>query len=448
MRNLIYFLIIIFLSIHIFTPYKSFGEEKIFSFPFQEFSLSNGMKVLMVQMKGSGVISYFTVVRAGSRNELEDGKTGFAHFFEHMMFRGTKSFPEKKYKQILKTLGADYNAWTDLDETVYICDVTADALDTLILLESDRFKNLTYTEQGFKAESGAILGEYNVSASNPETKINEIIHSIAFKKHPYNHTEMGTLSDIKNMTNLFEYSLTFKDRFYRPSNCILIIVGDLSFDKTERQIKAHYGDWEKLTYAQDIPKEPVQKEERRIHLDWNMPTSDLLLIGYKKPGFDLKNIEHPALEILSEILFSKDSDIYENIVQKNRWADEITVNNSLHVDPHLFIIQIVATSKEGREKAEKAIYSELEKVKDGKITHEKIKNAASHIKNRLILSMESSRGIAYHLSKFASLTGNPLDINNYYSLYDKITVGDIKNVARKIFVNEGRTVVTLSYKQK
>src|SRR6266568_1078964 len=136
---------------------------RIVPFSVHQKLLENGLTVVVVPFDSPGLVAYWTIVRAGSRNEIEPGKTGFAHFFEHMMFRGTEAYPKDKYNAILKELGADHNAFTTDDYTAYHVLAPATGLETIMTIESDRFMNLKYPVEDFKKEAGAVLGEYNKS---------------------------------------------------------------------------------------------------------------------------------------------------------------------------------------------------------------------------------------------------------------------------------------------
>src|SRR5207302_1401565 len=142
-------------------------SSKIFPYQINQVTLDNGLKMVSIPFDSPGIVAYYTVVRTGSRNEIEPGKSGFAHFFEHMMFRGTEKYPKDKFTAALKSIGADNNAYTSDDETVYHTVASADALETMMDIESDRFMNLKYSEEDFKTEAGAILGEHNKNSWNP-----------------------------------------------------------------------------------------------------------------------------------------------------------------------------------------------------------------------------------------------------------------------------------------
>src|SRR3989454_3951859 len=156
------------------------GGSKVFPYPTQVTVLENGLKVVSVPFDSPGLVAYWTVVRAGSRNEIEPGKSGFAHFFEHMMFRGTETYPRERYNALLKELGADHNAFTTDDYTAYHILAPASGLETIMTLESDRFMHLKYPVEDFKKEAGAVLGEYNKNASNPFQTLSEKLRDAAF----------------------------------------------------------------------------------------------------------------------------------------------------------------------------------------------------------------------------------------------------------------------------
>src|SRR3989338_9205863 len=184
--------------------------NNIFPYSYTTKDLKNGLRIVVIPNKNPNVTSVQITVRVGSRNEVEPGKSGFAHFFEHMMFRGTEKYPNEKYNEVLKNIGADHNAYTNDDYTNYYINCpncSSKELETILELEADRFMNLKYSLEDFKTESQAVLGEYNKNASNPINKLIEVQRDHAFKKHTYKHTTMGFLKDIEDMPNQYEYSL-------------------------------------------------------------------------------------------------------------------------------------------------------------------------------------------------------------------------------------------------
>jgi zinc protease len=353
------------------------GGSKIFPFPVDVTTLDNGLKVVAVKFDSPGLVACWTVVRAGSRNEIEPGKSGFAHFFEHMMFRGTDAYPKEKYNAILKELGADHNAFTTDDYTAYHVLAAASGLETIMKIESDRFKNLKYTVEDFKKEAGAVLGEYNKNASNPFQTLNEKMRDTAFSAHTYKHTTIGFLADVKDMPNQYEYSLKFFDRYYRPENCTLLVVGDVDSKKLVALAKKYYGDWKRGTYKVEIPVEPPQREEKKVAVDWPNPTQPYLHIGYHGPAFSDTQVDLPSLDVMTQLLFSEAAPLYQKLVVQEQEVDILTGGNADHRDPYLF--EIVARVKKPERVAyvESTISAALEDLKTTPIATDRLDKVKS-----------------------------------------------------------------------
>ena len=209
---------VVFLTVGILLSFgfSNKSNDNIFPYKIYQYDMPNGLKVVSVPYDSPGIAAFYIVVRTGSRNEVEPGVTGFAHFFEHMMFRGTDRYPKDKYEQVLKSTGASANANTSLDRTIYHIVGNVDKLEMLFDVESDRFQNLHYSEHDFKTEAGAVKGEYTKNITNPLAQLYEDVQNAAFTTHTYKHTTMGFYKDILDMPNQYQYSLKFYDRFYRP----------------------------------------------------------------------------------------------------------------------------------------------------------------------------------------------------------------------------------------
>ena len=206
---------------------KTAPAGDILPFHATEKTLPNGLKVIVVPTGFPNIVSLQIPVQTGSRNEVEPGKSGFAHFFEHMMFRGTKAWPPDKYQEVLTQVGARQNAYTTDDYTNYHTTFSKEDLERMLSIEADRFMNLDYSPEGFKTEARAVLGEYNKNSANPIFKLDEVQHEKAFTTHTYKHTTMGFIKDIEDMPNQLEYSKTFFSRWYRPEHTTVIVAGDV-----------------------------------------------------------------------------------------------------------------------------------------------------------------------------------------------------------------------------
>ena len=427
---------------------KSSGGSKVFPYPIYQDQLDNGLKIVTIPFDSPGILAYYTVVRTGSRNEVEAGKSGFAHFFEHMMFRGTDKYPKDKFNDVLKAVGADNNAFTSDDQTVYHTFTSSAALEQMMDIESDRFMNLKYSEDDFKTEAGAILGEYNKSSSNPFQSIEEKIRDAAFTTHTYKHTTIGFLKDIQDMPNQYQYSLTFFSRWYRPENCVLVIVGDVQRDNVLALAKKYYSDWKRGDYKLDIPAEPPQTEEKTLDVPWKSKTLPILTVGYHGAAFTDTDVDNPSLDLLSQVYFSETSDIYRKLVVDQQLVEFVSADNSDHRDPALFSVYSRIKDIKDVDKVREMIYSTLEDAKTKPVDAEKLAAVKSHMRYAYAMGLNNANNVANSICSYIELTGDPESVNKVYALYDKVTPDDIMKAAQKYFTASNRTVLLLHQQEE
>ncbi|MGH2651746.1 MAG: M16 family metallopeptidase, partial [Actinomycetota bacterium] len=340
------------------------GGSRVFPYPVHQTVLDNGLKVVAVPFDSPGIVAYWTVVRTGSRNEVEPGKSGFAHFFEHMMFRGTEAYSRERYNAVLAELGADHNAFTSDDLTAYHILAPASGLETMMKVEADRFMNLKYSVEDFKKEAGAVLGEYNKNAANPFQTLNEKIRDAAFTAHTYKHSTIGFLKDVQDMPNQYDYSLAFFDRYYRPENCVLMVVGDVDPKRLVELARAYYGGWKRGTHQFAAPVEPPQTEEKRVSVTWKNPTTPYLYIGYHAAAFSTTQVDMPALDLVSQLVFSEASPLYQKLVVEEQEVDLLFGGASDHRDPYLFEIAARVKKPDRVAYVEGSIAAALEELKE------------------------------------------------------------------------------------
>ncbi len=419
------------------------GDNKILPYPISQYKLNNGLNVVTVPFDSPGLAAFYIVVRVGSRNEVESGVTGFAHFFEHMMFRGTEKYPREKYNEVLKMTGAGANANTSLDRTIYHMTGNADYLEKMFELEADRFMNLDYPEHDFKVEAGAVKGEYTKNFANPYQRLYESLVNTAFDVHTYKHTTMGFFDDIVDMPNQYEYSRKFFDRYYRPEYSTIVVVGDVTSDKVNQLAEKYFSEWKPGNYSTDIPVEPEQKEKRSIHLqDGSIPP--FMSLNYKGPAFSDSKIDMAALDVLTTILFSQNSDLYKKLVveeQKLRFLGGGAMNTR---DPYLINIQSSFISKDDFQYVKDEITKAINNIKVNGVSQEILEKTKSNLKYSFAMSIDSPDIIAHSLCQFIYLTGDPESLNRFYSLYDEVTETDVKMVAEKYFKDSNLTVATIS----
>src|SRR5687767_8659835 len=274
---------------------KPAGGDSILPFKATETTLANGLKVIVIPTGFPNIVSLQIPIQTGSRNEVEPGKSGFAHFFEHVMFRGTKQYPPDVYNNIITKAGARQNAYTSDDLTNYHVTFAKEDLEKILEIEADRFKNLSYSEEVFKTEARAVLGEYNKNSQSPVRKILEVQRDAAYTTHPYKHTTMGFIKDIEDMPNQFEYAKTFFSRWYRPERTTIIVAGDVDPNRVVQLVEKYWGDWERGTFTVDIPQEPAHKGPVYAHVPWTSQTLPWVSVAFHGPSF-FQTAEQAALD--------------------------------------------------------------------------------------------------------------------------------------------------------
>jgi zinc protease len=407
-------------------------------------SLDNGLRVVMVPFDSPGIVAYYTVVRAGSRNEVEPGRSGFAHFFEHMMFRGTDRFSSAQYNDLFRELGSDVNAYTSDDVTVYHAIFGKDGLEQVIDAESDRFMNLKYSESDFKQEAKAVLGEYNKNYSDPENKLYERVRETAFTTHTYRHTTMGFIDDIKNMPNQYDYSLQFFHRYYTPSNCVVLVVGDIDPDQTFALIGKYYGGWKVPPYTPDIPAEPKQTEQRTSHIDWDNETLPYVVVAFKTPAFSTKTQDSAAMDILAELLYESTSPLYQALVIDEQKVDELEVYAPSRRDPNLFIIFARVKDAKDLDEVRDRIIAAAADAASKPFDAKRLADVKSNIRYSFAMSLDTAASVARHLTFAIGLTGDPATLNALYADYDAVTQSDLEKAAAAYLTKDNSTVVTLT----
>ncbi|WP_345238257.1 pitrilysin family protein [Hymenobacter saemangeumensis] len=422
---------------------KAPAPSAAFPYPIEQSALPNGLKVVTVPFDSPGLAAFYLVVRAGSRDEVEPGHTGFAHFFEHVMFRGTDKYPKEKYDQVLKSLGASANANTSLDRTVYTMTGNARMLDKMFEVEADRFQRLNYAEHDFKAEAGAVKGEYTKNSASPYTQLYEKTLETAFDKHTYEHTTMGFFKDIVDMPNQYAYSKQFFDRFYRPEYTTLLVVGDVKAAEVNALAKKYFADWKRGSYQPSIEAEPEQKGTRYAHVQ-NANFPPFLGLNYKGPAYSDKDKDLPALDLLLTLMTAENSPLYEKLVVKEQKARFIGGSPNFTRDPQLISVQASVVKADDIPYVRDELTKALEQLKTTPVDAKRLADTKSAAKYGLALSLDSPDQIANTLAQYIWLTGDAQSLNRLYALYDQVTPADLQAVAKKYFVADHLTVGTIA----
>ncbi len=414
-------------------------------------ALPNGLRIYLVKYPSPGVIAYQIPVRVGSRNEVEAGKSGFAHFFEHLMFRGSKARTGAELSALYTKLGIENNAWTDLDLTNFHGVSSAANLPQVLDAEADRFKNLAFPEPLFKDEAGAVLGEYFKSISNPGFVLEEKMAATAFKKHPYGHTTMGYKDDIVAFPKRYADVWPFFQRYYRPDNVSVVLVGDVDFDRERALIEKVFGDWmPQPAEMVAIPEEPTQTEARRADIRVEVPTQTRIAVAYKVPAFTTAKKDSAALSIAAELAFSVVSDFQANYRFKKRWVDEVEASPSMNVDPGLWTIR-VRLSEAGEKNADavlSAIENTVAQLRKAPPSNLKLLGAKKRIRNAALTGgFHSPDALAGQVAWFTSFEPDLDVIDRVLERVSEVQPADVHHFAKTQLVDTQKNVVVLRGKK-
>lgn len=405
--------------------------------------LSNGLTVVRIPFNSPGLVAYYSVVRVGSRNEVEVGHTGFAHFFEHMMFKGTKRFPEGVRDRALAQAGWNENAFTTDDITVYHLVGPSTQLGALIDYEADRFQNLEYSEPAFQTEAKAVLGEYHKSAASPELKMEEALLGAAFTRHTYQHTTLGFYEDIQQMPSRYEYSKQFFQRWYTPDNLQLFIVGDFDDAKTMANIKKAYGSWDRKVATVEIPVEPPQTNQRLVEVPWKESTLPRLMYAWHTPAARLDTLDSAIQRVLEDYLVGPTSDVHRELVLEKQVAEGVGSWFFPHRDPYLFSIAATLKDEKHRTLARKAFDNAIKKIVAGKIDAKRVDAIKSNARYSLLMRLETPSAVAGAYSTQAGIYGDPLALERQIASLAEITPSHLQEFVKKHFVAKNRTVLDL-----
>ena len=420
------------------------AQAALLPFSASEKTLANGLKIIVVPTGFPNLVSLQIPVQTGSRNEVEPGKSGFAHFFEHMMFRGTKAYPPEKYVAILTKMGARQNAYTTDDYTNYHTTFAKEDLETMLKIEADRFQNLSYDEEPFKTESRAVLGEYNKNSANPISKLVEVMRDSAYQIHTYKHTTMGFLKDIEDMPNQYQYSKVFFDRWYRPEKTALIIAGDVNAADVFRMVEKYWGKWKRGSFQVAIPPEPAPRGPVYAHVPWTSETLPWVAVAFHGPAFSEKEKDFAALSTLIELSFGPTSELYKRLVQDEQKVDQLLQYFPGSVDPGLALVGARTKKLADTIDVRDQILKTVAQIRTVPVTHRRLADAKASGKYGVIRGLDNTENIAAALASYVRYQRNFSTFNNYYRVVDSLTPADLLAAAQKYLTDEHLVVTTLS----
>jgi len=406
----------------------------------QTHTLANGLKIEMVQDHHVPVVNLQVWYHVGSKDE-KPGHTGFAHLFEHLMFKGSAHVGPDEHSRIIEAMGGFDNAYTNDDVTVFWETFPSNYLARVLWLEADRMGSLNVDDKNFKSERQVVEEERRLRVDNsPYGRVEEDLYAAAFTVHPYHHTTIGSIADLDKAT--VADVRAFHDIYYRPNNATLVISGDFAPAQALTWAEKYFGGIPRSPHP--IPrvtvKEPPQTAERTVTKSYPGVPLPAIIEGFKMPA-RFSPDSYP-LNLASNILAGGESSLlYQTLVYKERIALESVGFGNFTEDPNLFWVLAVMNSGHTAEEGEKALDSVLAQMKSQPISQKQLEKAKNQQISAFILGRETDQEKADAIGEAAVIGKNPNLVNTGLARYEAVTAAAIQRVADEYFVPQHETVL-------
>jgi predicted Zn-dependent peptidase len=417
-----------------------FAASPVPRIQFTDTRLKNGLRLIVSEEHAAPMFSIVVNYNVGSRDERK-GRTGFAHLFEHMMFKGSENVGPGEHPYLMFMNGGSMNGTTNKDRTMYFESLPANQLDLALFLEADRMRSLAITKANLDNQRSAVKEERRLGVDNqPYGRTFEMLDELAYENFAYKHSTIGSMADL-DAASVEDVTAFFKT-YYAPNNAVIAIVGDVDAKSTIERVRKYF---EAIPSQPPPPAvdmtEPQQAEERRATLDDPLARLTRVDMAYKVPPSS--SPDNDALMVMATILSGgRSGRFYEAIVREKQLATNVSAGSSETRGPGLF--NVVGMIQPGKSAAdlEAAIDTEIEKLKTGAIADWEIEKARTGARSGFVNSVGSSLQCAILLSQYAMFYDKPDLINTRAESIAKVTAADVQRVARQYLVKTARTVVT------
>ena len=412
----------------------------------KETRLANGLRVITVEDHSAPVIAIDITYQVGSRNERQ-GRTGFAHLFEHMMYKGSENIGTGEHFYLVFSNGGTMNGTTNEDRTTYFEALPANQLDLALYLEADRMRSLVINKANLDNQRNAVQEERRLGVDNqPYGQSSEVQQGLIYDNFAYKHTVIGSMDDL-NAASVEDVASFFK-MYYAPNNAVLVLVGDFKTAEALKKIKQSF---ESIPRQPDPPAvdmtEPAQTAERRATVEDALARLPQIDIAFKAvPG---NTADFYALQVLSAALQSgQSSRLYQALVKDKPMVTNVGGFMDEKVGTGALYTSATLRSGVKTDDVEKAIYDEVERLKKDGIADWELQKAKNTTRRNFINGLQSSLGRSVNIGTWTAYYGDANLINSRLSKVDAVTKADVQRVANKYLVQTNRTVVITVPKPK
>lgn len=413
-------------------------ESQVTDIEFEEFDLPNGLHVIMHKDNTNPLVSVNIWYHVGAKDE-DNGRTGFAHLFEHMMFQGSENVAKTGHFDYIQKAGGTLNGTTNLDRTNYFESVPSNQLELVLWLESDRMGTLKVNQENFDNQREVVKEEKRQRYDNTPygSRFVELSKRL-FKEQTYEWMPIGSMEDL-NAADL-GYAQTFYKKYYSPDNAVIVVSGDINYSETKKLVKKYFSDLKPAKTTKNKYKEIIYNQGEIQDTIYDNVQLPALYMGYKIPGMKAEEIH--ALEILSMILGDgRSSRLYNNIVYTKKMAKSsgaFVFDNEMG---GIFVISSTGFKNTNLDSLEKEITSIIEGIKNNEVSDKELDKAKNSVENDYITRMQTTMGkadlMAHYWTYFKNTSLINSDINNYLN----ITKEDLLNAARKYLNTDNRVVL-------
>ncbi|HKO96313.1 MAG TPA: pitrilysin family protein [Pyrinomonadaceae bacterium] len=419
---------------------QSAAQVSMPNIKFRERTLANGMRVLSAVDHSSPTVAIQVWYHVGSKDDPEK-RSGFAHLFEHIMFKATKNMKSEMMDRLTEDVGGFNNAFTNPDVTVYYEVVPSNYLETLLWAEADRLSGLTVDEPNFKSERSVVQEEFRQGVLAPPYGMLEyLIEQQSFITHPYKRSTIGSIEDLDAAS--LDNVRAFHQTFYRPDNATLVVVGDFDAKQFDTWVDKYFGVLSKpsLPLPRVTVKEPERAAERRItHYGANVPLPAIAFTYLTPPQ---RSADSEPLQVAATILSGGESSrLYRSLVYEQQVAQSADATPDLREDAGLFYFNVVLAGGKKPEDGERALIAEIKKMQAAQVGRAELDKAKNQLVTSELRERETSNGKALALGSAAVLLGDPNRVNTDLDKLQAVTAADVQRVMQKYFTDANRLVI-------
>jgi zinc protease len=423
------------------------GQTRVPPINFKERTLANGLVVYTAQERSSPTVSIQVWYKVGSKDD-PDRRSGFAHLFEHLMFKSTKNMKDEMMDRLTEDVGGWNNASTSDDVTNYYEVVPSNYLETLVWAEADRMSSLNVNEKNFPSERDVVKEEFNSGVlAPPYGRLFYAIDKLSYSVHPYKRPTIGSKEDLDAAT--LEDVRAFHKTFYRPDNAVLIVVGDFEQQQLDGWVDKYFGKIAKPSAS--IPRVTVKEPERTTEkrFDERGPNVPLPAVAITYLAPPVSNPDADALRVAESILSNGESSrLYQSLVYSQQVAQEAFASANLRQDPGLFVLGAILASGKQPAEAERALLAELKRIQSEPVTKAELDKAVNQLVANAVRERETNSGKAFAIGQAAVIVGDAKRVNTDIERLQSVTAADVQRVMKKYFTDANRVVITYQAEQQ